>query len=269
VAPPTRAAFDTIERTASDERSHEGASMTKIERDVRFLRIYSFASTLLLAAALLAISLRGGPRRLRELEVERLTVVNPDGRLALAIAGKGKLPGPMLDGKLYPPETSEGRTSSAGMIFFNESGDEVGGLIYGGAARAGGYDAVVHLSMDQWKQDQVVVLQYEDDSQHRSAGLTVSDRPTDFPLSRMRPKVAAWKSATGQERERLHRELEELDRQGKFGAPRVFLGTKDRHALLSLKDSTGKERARLSVGADDAARLEFLDDQGATVASYP
>src|SRR4029453_9505713 len=124
-------------------------------------------------------------------------------------------------------------------------------------------------SMDQWKQDQVVVLQYEDDSQHRSAGLTVSDRPTAFPLSRIRPKVAGWNSARGPERERLHRELEELDRQGKFGAPRVFLGTKDRHALLSLKDSTGKERARLSVGADDAARLEFLDDQGATVASYP
>jgi hypothetical protein len=110
--------------------------MTKIERDVRFLRIYSFASTLLLAAALLAISLRGDPRRLRELEVERLTVVNPDGRLALAIAGKGKLPGPMLDGKQYPPETSGGRTSSAGMIFFNESGDEVGGLDDKGATVA-------------------------------------------------------------------------------------------------------------------------------------
>ena len=243
--------------------------MTKIERDVRFLRSYSLTSTLLLSAALIVIYLRCDPRRLRELSVERLNVVNPEGSLALAIAGKGRLPGPMLDGKRYPPETSGGRTSSAGMIFFNESGDEVGGLIYGGAKRGDDYDAMVHLSMDQWKQDQVIVLQYEDDGRKRSAGLSVSERPTDFPLSLMRPKVAAWKGATGPERERLHRELEDLDRRGKFGAPRVFLGTEGRLALLSLKDSAGKERIRLSVGADDAARLEFLDPKGATVASFP
>jgi len=243
--------------------------VTKVERDLRFLRVYSFASTALLAAALVVIALRGNPQRVRELEVERLNVVNPDGKLALAIAGKGKLPGPMLDGKEYPPETSGGRTSTAGMIFFNESGDEVGGLIYGGAKRAGGYDAVVHLSMDQWKQDQVIVLQYEDDGQKRSAGLRVSERPTDFPLSKMIPKVAAWKTATGEERERLNRQLAELDRQGKFGASRIFLGTEGRQALLSLKDSAGKERARLSVGPDEAARLEFLDAKGAVIKSFP
>lgn len=243
--------------------------MTKIERDLRFLRAYSLGSTLLLSAALIITYLRCDPRRLRELEVERLNVVSPDGKLALALAGQGRLPGPMLDGKRYPPETSSGRTSSAGMIFFNESGDEVGGLIYGGVKRGDGYDAMVHLSMDQWKQDQVIVLQYADDGQRRSAGLSVSERPTDFPISLMRPKVAAWKSATGPERERLDRELAELDRQGKFGAPRVFLGTQGREALLSLKDSAGKERARLSVGADEAARLEFLDPKGAVVASFP
>jgi len=243
--------------------------MTKIERDLKFLRVYSLASTVLLAAALIVMYLRGPTRRVRELEVERLNVVNPDGKLALAIAGKGKLPGPMLDGKAYPPETSGGRTSSAGMIFFNESGDEVGGLIYGGAKRADGYDAVVHLSMDQWKQDQVIVLQYEDDGRKRSAGLRVSERPTDYPLSKMIPKVAAWKRATGEERERLDRELAELDRQGKFGGTRVFLGTEGREALLSLRDSAGKERARFSVGPDDAARLEFLDPKGGVIKSFP
>jgi hypothetical protein len=243
--------------------------VTKIERDLRFLQIYSLTSTLLFSAALVLLYLRSDPGRARVLEVERLNVVNPDGKLALAVAGKGRLPGPMLDGKQYPPETSGGRTSSAGMIFFNESGDEVGGLIYGGAKRADGYDAVVHLSMDQWKQDQVIVLQYEDDGQKRSAGLKVSERPTDFPLAQMIPKVAAWKKATGEERERLDRELAELDRQGKFGAPRVFLGTEGKLALLTLKDSAGKERVRLSVGADEAARLEFLDPKGGVVASFP
>jgi hypothetical protein len=85
----------------------------------------------------------------------------------------------------------------------------------------------------------------------------------------MRPKVAAWKAATGPERERLDRELAALDRDGKFGAPRVFLGTENRSALLSLKDKDGKERIRLVVGPDDVARLEFLDQSGKIVSALP
>ena len=243
--------------------------MRNVERELKILRVYAVASTLVFGAALSWVHLRSDPRRIRVLTLERLDVVSPDGKLALVLAGKGKLPGPRLDGQQYPPETSAGRTSSAGMIFFNESGDEVGGLIYSGTERPGGYDAAVHFSMDQWKQDQVVVLRYLDDGSHRSAGLTVSDRPTDFPLSKMRPKVAAWKAATGAERERLDAELGELDREGKFGAPRIFLGTEDRGALLSLKDKAGKERIRLSVGADDVAQLHFLDGKGRVVASFP
>lgn len=92
-------------------------------------------------------------RRIRSLELERTDVINGDGKPALAVAGKGRLPGPMFDGKQFPPETSGGRTETTGVIFVNESGDEVGGLVYGGAAKPDGYNAPVHLSLDQWKQD--------------------------------------------------------------------------------------------------------------------
>jgi hypothetical protein len=85
----------------------------------------------------------------------------------------------------------------------------------------------------------------------------------------MIPKVIAWKAATGAERERLDRELAALDRDGKFGAARVFLGTENLSALLSLKDKAGKDRIRLSVGADDVARLEFLDVNGKVISSLP
>lgn len=241
--------------------------MTKIEKELKVLRVYCLSSTLVLAVAIVWLATHRGPGRV--LEVERLDVVNPDGQVALALGGHGRLPGPMLDHKQYPAETSDGRTSSAGMIFFNESGDEVGGLTYGGAAKPGGYDASVHLSMDQWKQDQVVVLEYGDDGQRRSAGLKVSDQPTDFSLAQMMPKVAAWKAATGAERDSLDREFAALKRDGKFGASRVFLGTENRTALLSLKDKAGKERIRMSVGPDDVAHLEFLDAAGKVTTSLP
>ena len=241
--------------------------MTKIEKELKFLRAYCLSSTLVLAVAVVWLATHRGPGRI--LEVERLDVVNHDGQVALALGGHGQLPGPMIDHKQYPAETSVGRTSSAGMIFFNESGDEVGGLTYGGAVKPGGYDASFHLSMDQWKQDQVVVLEYGDDGQRRRAGLSVSDRPTDLSLSLMMPKLVAWKTATGAEREGLDREFAALKRDGKFGASRVFLGAQDQTALLSLKDKAGKERIRMSVGPDDVAHLEFLDAAGKVTTSLP
>jgi hypothetical protein len=123
--------------------------------------------------------------------------------------------------------------------------------------------------MDQWKQDQVVVLEYGDDGQRRSAGLKVSDRPTDFSAAQMIAKGVAWKATTGAEREQLDRELAALKRDGKFGASRVFLGTENRTALLSLKDKAGVERIRMSVGPDDVAHLEFLDAAGKVTTSLP
>ncbi|HMG55894.1 MAG TPA: hypothetical protein VK601_20480, partial [Kofleriaceae bacterium] len=99
--------------------------------------------------------------------------------------------------------------------------------------------------------------------------LSIFDRPSDFPLSEAIPKVTAARAATGAERERLQSELAALGRDGKLGASRVFLGTEDRNALLRLKDKAGVDRIRLSVGADDVARLEFLDASGKLVAALP
>ncbi len=53
------------------------------------------------------------------------------------------------------------------------------------------------------------------------------------------------------------------------GTPRAFLGSRDRDALLELRDTAGRVRAVLRVGADDVARLEFLDAAGAVIATYP
>jgi len=75
------------------------------------------------------------------LDVHRINVLNPDGGLALAVAGKGGLPGPTFEGREYPQSLSGGRTDASGMIFFNERGDEVGGLTFAGRLTEGGHRA--------------------------------------------------------------------------------------------------------------------------------
>lgn len=242
--------------------------MTELERQVRFLRRYAIASTAVFLI-LIGAAFRQGQQKFKVLDVERLNVLNPDGSLSLALAGKGALPGPKLDGKDFPQELSQGRTTTAGMIFFNESGDEVGGMTWGGIKTADGYQAGEHLSFDHWKQDEVITIDYSDNGTRKRAGISITDRPRDLPLSTMIPMIQALRSATGAKRDSLQREMQALSAQGKFGAPRIFLGSENETAALRLKDKLGKERIRLFVDADNVARLEFLDASGTVTARFP
>ena len=79
-----------------------------------------------------------------------VTVVGPaehDGTLRMTISGHDKLPDPIIGGKAYPLRSGSGGRS-AGMIFFNDEGNEDGGLVYSGRATADGYRAGAGLSFD-------------------------------------------------------------------------------------------------------------------------
>lgn len=207
--------------------------------------------------------------RFDEIDVERINVVGRDGKPVMVIARSGMLPGPRADGKDYDAAIIDGRELMSGILFFNDAGDEVGGLIYAGINRPdGGHSQVVHLSMDQWKQNQVVALQYNDNGRNRRAGLQVTDRPDDVPMARILDRLEAIGSASGARRDSLVA-VQRAAQAEEGGTPRAFLGSRDRDALLELRDTAGRVRAVLRVGADDVARLEFLDVNGTVVAHYP
>ena len=202
------------------------------------------------------------------LTAERINIVDSTGNLALVLANGRRLPGAMFHGDEYPQEYV-GRGRSAGMIFFNQAGDEVGGLIYEGARHDSSYRAFGHMSFDQWQQNQVVAVQYQDDGRSRSAGVRVWDRPTTVPLETqfaLARKVQT--TPKGPVRDSLDRERVRA-RELVQGSPRLFLGSEDRMAKLELRDPAGRVRARLQVDSLGAAHLVFLDEAGRTTAAYP
>jgi hypothetical protein len=200
------------------------------------------------------------------LTIERLNIVDSAGNPALVLANAARLPGATFGHKEYP-KSFVGRGRSAGMIFFNEAGDEVGGLIYEGVPRDSTYGAFGHLSFDQWKQNQVVALQYADNDRTRSAGLRVWDRPTDAPLEEQFILAERMLSLPpGPARDSVNRERLRA-RERVAGVPRLFLGSADRVVQLELRDPEGRVRARLFVDSAGSA-LQFLDESGAVVSTY-
>src|SRR5438045_8511141 len=80
------------------------------------------------------------------------------------------------------PDVVDGKTLSRkrtpGMIFFNERGDECGGLTFEGNLKDGKAGASASLTFDKFRHDQTVGIQHlEGDNGQYYAGLRVWDRP--------------------------------------------------------------------------------------------
>jgi hypothetical protein len=233
---------------------------------------WNFVGNIIMFLALATILLGGFKRQQSSvLTVERLNIVDSAGHLALVLSNGARLPGITIGGKEYVKPRE--RAGSAGMIFYNEAGDEVGGLVYRGGP-SGPRDtstAFGHLSFDQWKQNQVVALQYLDNGTNRSAGLRVWDRPTGTPteaeaLAVLGQHVGA--TQPGPVRDSLRREYIRRD-VATSGQVRAFVGSANGVAALELRDVQGKVRIRLSVDTVGIAQLAFLDTLGRVKATYP
>lgn len=242
-------------------------SPERLGKELRFLRGYAILSAIAFAA-LFVLALSPADRGSDVIEAQRINILNADGSLSLAISGQGRLPGPTFEGREYPQELSGGRVGASGMIFFNQRGDEVGGLTYQGDVTENGYAASGGITFDQFRQDQVVSLQYQDNGVQRSAGVNVWDRSTDVGLGEILELVDARSRASGAELDSLNAVLEGWAGQG-LATHRIFMGSRNRTATLQMRDTQGRARIRLSVDSLDVARLEFLDAEGGVTRAFP
>lgn len=233
-----------------------------------WLRIHAVVSTLVILWMAYVLFAGEDVGRFDRIEVGRIDVVSTSGLPALSIAGHGRLPGPTFEGREYAQDLSGGRTTASGMIFFNDKGDEVGGLTYHGHFTEDGFSSYGGITFDQFQQDQVVSIQYQGTQAGRRAGVHVWDRSTEIPIHELLELVAARREATGAARDSLDAAVALL-RERSGSAHRIFLGSEDGTATLTLEDTSGRPRIRMFVDSTDVARLEFLDESGALVRAYP
>lgn len=162
----------------------------------------------------------------------------------------------------------------SGLMFYNEEGDETGGLVYNGKAIPGGQDSSVGLTMDQFRQDQNIYLHHDE---HRDAqglsiddGLVINSRP-DFTV--------------GKEEYSIYEKLQKLPpeqadelklkalQEGKIATRRVFLGVrrgvKDNKAYddsgVFIKNKWGRNAIKLYVDDNNRPHFEVYDPLGKSI----
>src|SRR6476660_5534331 len=96
----------------------------QLERDVKFLKRYAVVSTAVMVVGCVAAFNRAGPvpdkQKFTEIDVERINIVEPDGKYRLVISNRPRSIGPVYKGKPF----GYAGGSRPGIIFFNDEGTE-------------------------------------------------------------------------------------------------------------------------------------------------
>jgi hypothetical protein len=241
----------------------------KLQKDVRFLKAYCIVITLFFGGFVAFFVLSSGTHavqqktKFQEIDVERINIVEKDGKLNMVISNAERQHPGVIDGRTLD------RKRPAGMLFFNEKGDEVGGLSFSGRQASDGKgSASALLAFDRFNQDQTVAIRYGESGGRYYSGLQVWDRP-DKSLGLVVDELKKIeKMPDGPEKIAARQKLTEMVSPGT--AERAFVGRdRENASVVRLNDAKGKIRVKLSVDASGQPKLEFLDEGGKVTYSVP
>ena len=205
-------------------------------------------------------------QRFKILEAERINVREKSGILKAALSNSA--------GFNEFQRAERGGVAFSGLMFYNEEGQEEGGLVYAGRAAPNGQDADVTLTMDQYRQDQNVYLHHEE---HKDAqnfriedGLSINARPDWTAVKEEYRIYGEIDRLAPEQRDELR--LKSLQ-AGKISSNRLFFGVKrgsengvayDDSGVF-IKNKWGRNAIKLYVDSDNKPHFEVFDPLGKAI----
>jgi hypothetical protein len=249
----------------------------KVQKELRLLKIYALFSTVLFVA-LFCLAAKGAGRKAKfdEISAERIDIVEPDGKVRLTLANHERMPGGRMAGvdltaRYGNRVMSNNGPAAAGLIFFNDDGDECGGLIYGSKMVGGKPEQVIYLSFDHYRQNEAInILQSEGDGKGRS-GLQVVDTGSPYTADAVQQMNALFLMKYGPEKDAAMKKFGSEHAANLKYKPRLFVGhlVENDASAVVLMDTESRPRIRMEVDASNAPFLQFLDEHGKVTYSLP
>jgi hypothetical protein len=239
----------------------------EIHRELRWLKGYALVSSAVIATLVLGAFRSTAHEKFTEIDVERINVMEPDGKYRMVISNRPRSIGPIYKGKPF----GYAGGNRPGIIFFNDEGTENGGLTFGGKQNANGsFEATTHMSFDQFNQDQVLNLDYSDGNRGRLVGISMLDRAQVDIHDMIAERDSIMKIADSSSRAAALERWAGPRNGVPLQAQRVFLGrNRAKAATLLLSDGNGRTRIRIAVDSGGTPSLEFLDEGGRVTSRLP
>ncbi len=236
--------------------------LKNLEEEVRFLKIYALVATLLCAVIFLtAFTTQDRNQKFAEIDVERINIVEKDGKLRMVISNQERQHPGIVNGKMIKRDSPR----PPGMIFFNHLGDEMGGYVFGDNGGNGHFGMI---TWDKVRNDQTMALSYlESDNGTYESGLKMWQQP-NIPSDVMLSKLEEARKIPDEAKRKAA--IQTLVDNNELTTNRLFLGKRrDNSNELLMADIKGRPRIRLQVAPDGTPKLEFLDETGRIVYTLP
>lgn len=205
-------------------------------------------------------------QRFKVIDAERINIRERSGTLKAALSNSV--------GFNEGDRAKQGGARFSGLMFYNEEGQETGGLVYYGKAIPGGQDSDVSLTFDQFRQDQNVYLHHEEFKDTHSLriadGLAINARPDWTNIKEEYATYAALEKLSPEQRDEL--QLKSLQ-AGKLSTRRLFFGVqrgiKDSQlyddAGVFIKNKWGRNAIKLYIDCNNKPHFEIYDSLGKAI----
>ncbi len=198
----------------------------------------------------------------KTITVERINIVEPDGKLRMVLSNRATSPGNLHYGK----EFIKGGNRS-GMIFYNDEETESGGLIFDGKTDSVTKQttAAGHLSFDQYNQNQVIYLSYSEEGGKKEMGLNIDEWQNKPSFKEWREQIAQiyTKSNDTAVQRKMYQDLLYPGKNKRAYSKRAFLGRdEDENAALVLYDKLNRKRLIVHVDSSGLPSIQFLNEKG-------
>ena len=234
----------------------------KLVRDVRFLKMYAIISTALFVFIITTsfYSMNKRPR-FQEIDVERINVVEKNGQVRMVISNQGRQHPHIIDGEIIKRDNPR----PPGIIFFNHSGDEIGGLVYGEN------DPDNHFGSITWDKPKggptIGFRHVENEDGKYLSGLSVWNQPNIPSHVMLAKKDSVFHIKNEAKRKEAMKALRDANL---LSTHRLFLGKSlENVAMLQLLDMNGQTRLVVMVDADGAPKILFFNEKGKLTHTLP
>lgn len=239
---------------------NENQITKKLERKVNFLTAYVVLSAIIISFfALSSFSQKDKNEKLDELTVKKITIIGEDNLPRMVLSNETRQHSGRMNGK-----ETEKRERPSGLIFFNNEGDEIGGLIYQTKEKDGKIISGMSFTMDNYKDDQVLQIlndeYYSDGKAYIKRGISINQFPIGSNVEERNNKLKELRTIEDK-KERKEKINELMKNEGSVN--RLFIGkTKGNSSGLFLAGPDGTPKMMIYVDDNGIPKIQTFDEDG-------
>lgn len=187
---------------------------------------------------------------LKELNVEKLNICEANGQIKMTLFNSQNIPPLLMENEDILPGHRQ-NDGISGLMFYNNEGDECGGLIFASDIdNDGNTTSGMSLTMDKFKQDQVVQMNYQKINDKTQYGFTIYDRPEHSVRESLQTLKDYSKESDMKKKQLLLQELQ------KDNQKRIFVGHDlDGESKIALYNKNGQEKVKIYIDKEGEAAL--------------